>query len=249
MPATAVRALRIRPRLAGELAIVLVLVFCYDWVKNLATASRSTADMHGLEILRWEQGFHLDIELHYNQWLSAHDTLADIASWYYQLAHLTVTLLVLLACYIWRPTRYRAARNALVLINVLGIVIFWLYPTAPPRLIPGYGFVDTTVQTGVVSATSAPNPYAAMPSLHTAWAVWTLVVMLMIVRQRWLKVLWVLYPVTTVLVIIGTGNHYVLDALFGVVVAVIAALASTLLPVLLRPGGASRGCAGERAGP
>ncbi|MGH3497967.1 MAG: phosphatase PAP2 family protein [Nocardioidaceae bacterium] len=245
-PARLARGTRARPRLLGELAIVLILVFCYDWVQGLATASRGAAVMHGLEILRWENGFHLDVELSYNQWLSSHSTLADIASWYYQLAHLTVTLLVLLACYVWRPSHYRAARNALVLINSIALVIFWVFPTAPPRLLPGLGFVDTTQRMGVAS--SAPDPYAAMPSLHTAWAVWTLVVMLMMVRRRWLKVLWVAYPVTTILVIVGTGNHYVLDVILGTALTVIAALFTTLLPALLRSERA-RAYVGDNANP
>ena len=71
-----------------------------------------------------------------------HHNLAIATSSYYQLAHLTVTLVVLCLVYIRRPAVYRAARNALILINVIGLVVFWLYPVAPPRLLPGSGFID-----------------------------------------------------------------------------------------------------------
>jgi hypothetical protein len=219
--------------LCGELAIVVVLVLCYDRIRNLSSVRRSLSFHDGLQLLGFERHLGIDVELPVNMWLAAHRQLADVASWYYQLAHLTITLLVLVVCYIRRPDVYRPARNALVLINVIGLVVFWLYPVAPPRLLPGEAFIDVTRVTGVATAssTSAPDPYAAMPSLHTAWAVWVTFVALLLVRRWWARVAWVLYPALTVTVIVSTGNHYVLDAVAGAVVTVIAAAAVGLLRV------------------
>jgi hypothetical protein len=221
-----------RAALPGELIIVAVLVFCYDRVRDLAAVRRSLSLHDGLQLLRIERHMGINMELPVNLWLATHQRLAEIASWYYQLAHLTVTLVVLLTCYVCWPEIYRAARNALVLMNVIGLAVFWVYPVAPPRLLPGRAFVDVTQMTGVAGATntSAPNPYAAMPSLHTAWAVWVAIVVVLMVRAWWVRVLSLLYPLVTVTVIVSTGNHYILDAVAGLAVALVAAAAVGLLP-------------------
>jgi membrane-associated phospholipid phosphatase len=216
----------------GELAIVACLVLCYDRVRNLAQVRRALSLHDGVQLLGFERHLHINVELPVNLWLAAHRELAEVASWYYQLAHLTVTLLVLMVCYVRRPAVYPSARNALVLINVIGLVCFWVYPVAPPRLLPGRAFIDVTEMTGVATAssTSAPNPYAAMPSLHTAWAVWVACVALVLVRRRWARLVCVLYPALTVAVIVSTGNHYVLDVVGGVAVAFVGVSVVGLAP-------------------
>jgi membrane-associated phospholipid phosphatase len=225
-----------RAALPGELVIVAILVFCYDRVRDFADVRRSLSFHDAYKLLRIERHLGINRELPVNVWLATHHELAEFASWYYQVAHLTVTLLVLLACYVYWPEIYRAARNALVLINVIGLVVFWVYPVAPPRLLPGGTFIDVTEMTGVAGATntSAPNPYAAMPSLHTAWAVWVSVVVLLMVRAWWVRVVCVVYPLLTVAVIVSTGNHYILDAVAGATVALVSCAAVGLLPLRSR---------------
>jgi hypothetical protein len=219
-----------RPMLLGELAIISVLVFAYDHIRDLADAQRSASVASARRIMDLEQLLHIDVELPVNLWVSAHSWLAEISSWYYQVAHLSITMLVLGWCYWQRPDTYRPARNALVLINLIGLVIFWLVPVAPPRLLPGAGFIDTTIVAGVANAAgSAANPYAAMPSLHLAWASWTAIVAILVTRQLWLRVLWLSYPLITTAVVVGTGNHYVLDVIAGIAVTVVAASTSHLL--------------------
>jgi len=93
-----------------------------------------------------------------------------MASYWYQFAHLSVTLAVLVWCWHRRVASYRQVRNALVLINSTGLVVFLLYPAAPPRLLPGAGFVDVTARAG---ASITPDQFGAFPSLHLGWAVWT----------------------------------------------------------------------------
>jgi PAP2 superfamily len=214
-----------RAALPGELAIIAVLVLCYDRIRDLAPTRRALSLHNGLELLGLERHLKINVELPVNLWLAAHHQMAELASWYYQLAHLTVTLVVLVVCYIRRPDVYRPARNALVLINVIALPVFLIYPVAPPRLLSGSAFIDVTRMTGVAAAsnTSAPDPYAAMPSLHTAWAVWVTVVAILLVRTWWVRLLWVIYPLITVTVIVSTGNHYVVDALAGAAVALVSA--------------------------
>jgi membrane-associated phospholipid phosphatase len=230
--AVAARPSARRAALSGELLIIGLLVFCYDRVRNVAPTRRSMSLQDGLQLLGLERHLRINVELATNVWLAAHHTLADIASWYYQLAHLSVTMVVLVVCYVQRPDIYRPARNALVLINVIGLFIFWVYPVAPPRLLPGMGYLDITEITGVASAsnTSAPDPYAAMPSLHTAWAIWVTMIGLLLVRSWVLRTLCVVYPVLTVIVIVSTANHYLLDAVAGAAVALVAAALAGLFP-------------------
>jgi hypothetical protein len=213
-----------RPALLGELAVVFGLVIAYDRIRNLAQSRPVPSATDGARIFDLERLLHLDIERWLNLWLSGHETLAVVASWYYQLLHVSVTMTVLLACYICRPDLYRAARNALVSISVIGLMIFWVFPVAPPRLLPGGGYVDTAVATGAVGLvdSASANPYAAMPSLHLAWAVWSVMFAGFLISRPSLRWLLYAYPVVTTIDVMATANHYLLDAVAGAVLALMA---------------------------
>jgi PAP2 superfamily protein len=226
-----------RPALLGELIVIVVLVKVYDQVRRLESARARPALHNAYDVLAIERWLHLDVELPGNRWLHGHHTLLIVVGWWYQLAHLTVTLAVLGWCYLRRPDAYRGARTALVLTNVVGLIVFYLYPVMPPRLLPGSGYVDTVAAAGFGSSHAGPVPadqYAAMPSLHLAWAVWTASVGMLLLARHRVRVLWLLYPVLTAAVVVVTANHYVLDVLAGVAVAVLALLASRLQITLRR---------------
>ncbi len=213
-----------RPALVGELIILAFLLLAYDRIRSFSGTNAQIAFGHAVDVMGIERATHLDLELPFNLWLSSHHELAIVASMYYQTAHLTATLTVLAVCYIWFPVVYRPARNALLFINAVGMVVYWVFPTAPPRLVPGAGFIDTTVAVGVVNAVHNPsvNQFAAMPSLHLAWAVWTAVIAMMMTRGYVWQGVWMAYPVMTTLVVIGTGNHFLLDVVFGVGLALLS---------------------------
>jgi membrane-associated phospholipid phosphatase len=218
-----------RPPLLGELIVILVLVKVYDQVRRLGVAQARPALHNAQDVLAIERWLHLDLELAGNRWLMGHHTMLLIVSWWYQLAHFTVTLAVLGWCYLRRPDAYRGARNALVLTNVVGLVVFYIYPVMPPRLLPGAGYVDSVAAAGFGSTHTGPVPadqYAAMPSLHLAWAVWTASVGMLLLARHRARVLWLLYPAITATVVVITANHYVLDVLAGAAVAVAALLTS-----------------------
>jgi|tagenome__1003787_1003787.scaffolds.fasta_scaffold20841596_2 hypothetical protein len=211
-----------RPRLLGEVAIVLVLVFVYDRIRDTATTRAEPALANGRHVLHIESWLHIDAEHALNSLLSSHHGWEAAASWYYQLMHLSVTLLVLLWLYWRRVDDYRPARNSLVAINAIGLVVFWVLPVAPPRLIPGAGFIDSAVVSGVAERSTAitPDLYAAMPSLHIAWATWVALQVLLTTSNRWARRLAVAHLVLTCLVVVITANHYVLDVLAGAALAV-----------------------------
>jgi membrane-associated phospholipid phosphatase len=218
-------ATRRRPHLLGELLIGLGLLRVYDMVRAHAEVRQGPALQHGQAILDLERWLRIDVEHATNLWVTSHHALSLMASYFYQFAHVTVTLTVLGWCWVKRPEIYRAARNALVLTNVAGLTVFLLLPVAPPRLLPGEGFVDSVALAGFGTTHGGPVPadqYGALPSLHLAWAVWAAVVAMRMLGTSPLRRLCWVYPVLVTVGVVVTGNHYLLDAVAGTSVALLA---------------------------
>jgi hypothetical protein len=123
-----------------------------------------------------------------------------------------------------RPHIYRGARTVLVTTTLIALLGFYIYPTAPPRLLPEFGYVDTLLKYHTWGSLADPsiaehsNQFAAMPSLHIGWAVWCGIVIFVCARRTWVRLLGVVYPIGTLAVIVGTANHFILDAVGGVIV-------------------------------
>jgi membrane-associated phospholipid phosphatase len=216
---------RRRPHLVGELIVVLVLLRVYDMARAHAEVRRTAALHHGQSILDLETWLRIDVEKVANVWVTGHRLLSLVASDVYQFAHVTVTLSVLAWCWLRRPELYRTARNALVLINLIGLTVFLLLPVAPPRLLPGGGYVDAVALAGFGASHGGPvaaDQFGALPSLHLGWAVWATVILIrMLPRSSWTWLCWA-YPVLVTTVVVVTGNHYLLDAVAGTAVALTA---------------------------
>lgn len=219
-----------RPRWWGELLVVVWLCWVYDWVTNLAPMRLGAAMAHARDALHLEQVLHIDPEAALDHWLAGHHTLALWLSNYYDNAHFVVTFAIV-AWLWWRhPVQYRPLRTGLVLANVMALVVFWLYPMAPPRLLDPHRFADVVASTHAFgswhtgSLASAANQLAAMPSLHIAWAVWSALAFWRIFRRRRLAHLAWLYPALTALVVLATGNHFVLDVAGGLATIALAML-------------------------
>lgn len=219
-----------RTRWWVEALVVVWLCWVYDAIANLAPLRLHAALAHGYGVLHLERTLGLDPELALNRWLAAHRTLGLVLSDYYDNAHFIVTLGLLGWLWYRRTDIYRPLRNTLVAINVLGFVVFLLYPTAPPRLLSGSGFSDVVAATGALGGwhtgalASAANQLAAMPSLHMAWAVWCALALWSLSRRLGVRIVAVLYPCMTCLAVLATGNHYLLDVLAGVATAGLAVL-------------------------
>lgn len=230
---TGVRRLRRkRPWLVGELAIVYALLEVYGYVRKLADTRYGTALAHGRDILAIERHLGLDVELSANQWLTRHHDVSQVSVWVYQHMHTNLTMIVLLLCYVAGPDVYRPARNALVSINLVGLLVFFVLPVMPPRLLPGSGFVDTVAGAGFGITHSPPLPadqYAAMPSLHVAWAVWVAAVIMALLRRYRVRWAATAHPISTAVAVVVTANHYVLDVVAGAAVAMAALLATGLV--------------------
>src|SRR5579863_7023051 len=167
-----------RTRLWVEALVIAWLCWVYDAINNLAPVRLHLAVAHGWTLLHLERTLGLDPEMPLNRWLAGHHTLGLALSDYYDNAHFLVTLGLLGWLWWRRADIYRPLRNTLVAINAIGFVVFWLYPTAPPRLLAGGGCSDVVAATGALggwhsgSLALVANQFAAMPSLHMGWAVW-----------------------------------------------------------------------------
>lgn len=208
--------MKTRPHWAGELVVVAFLLVIYDQVASLASTRATAAFTHGRDLLALSPW---DLERAADHWLAGVSWLRAPASLYYDLAHINVTFVVLVACFWWRGEVYRRARTALVLVNLTGLIVFLLYPVAPPRLLPGAGFVDIvglsgTWQSGGASVQHS-NAYGSMPSLHAAWAIWVALTVASMTTRPWLRALAYLHVVVTFVVVVVTGNHYVIDIFAG----------------------------------
>ena len=207
--------------------MIVWLGWVYDAVTNLAPLRLPVALAHGRAILSLERTLQIDPEQTLDRWLAGHHTLGLALSDYYDNAHFVVTLGLLGWLWWRRADLYRPLRNSLVLVNVLAFVVFWRYPVAPPRMLPG--FTDVVAATGAIGSwhtgalASHANELAAMPSLHIAWAVWCTLAVWRLSKLRWLRVLAVAYPCMTGFAVISTGNHYVLD-MFGGLATIAAAV-------------------------
>ena len=236
---------RHRPAWWPELLLIGLTYGAYTLTRNTLPDHVTRARANAMDILRAERWLHLDVEHAVNAVVAApgRHLLAVVANYTYSLAHFTVTIGVLAWIYVAHPSRYTGARTVLLFTTLLGLLGFWLYPLAPPRFFPGLGFVDTVVRDatwgswGSGAVTSMSNQYAAMPSIHVAWSVWSAANVALWARRRWVRRVAPLYPLLVVLVIVGTANHWVLDAAGGLLALLLGAAGWLLLDRTLRRAG------------
>ncbi|OSP42623.1 hypothetical protein B7767_14555 [Streptomyces sp. 13-12-16] len=226
------RRVLIRPNLLLELLLIRVTYAGYAQVRLAATggsnsAGRARAEEHGQQILDLERLLHMDIEHAVNHAVAGIGWLRESFDFYYTSFHFAVPLAVLGLLYWRRPVDYRWARASLGFTTLLALVGFWLYPLAPPRLMPGLGIIDTVhgvqdfTRPDYGTLTHLTNQYAAMPSLHFGWSLWCGLVIAVIAPKPWTKALGLLHPLLTACAIVTTGNHWILDAAGGAVVVVV----------------------------
>jgi hypothetical protein len=226
-----------------ELPLILLVYACYSAGRLLARGDVTTAVDHGLAILRVEKFLHINAEHPLNRLFTHEAWLGVPADFWYASLHYVVTPAILVWLFRSRSTLYRAARTWLMTSTFIGLIGFTLMPTCPPRLLSaGHGFVDTMAQYSSWGwwggEASAPrglggmtNQYAAMPSLHVGWSLWCGVILWRHGRTRTAKVAAVLYPLLTTIVVMGTANHYFLDAVAGAAVMGVGLL---LAPFVMR---------------
>jgi membrane-associated phospholipid phosphatase len=230
---------RFLPRGWGDLARQLVIWFgflaAYQGVRGIADRNPPRAFDNALHVIGIERHSHALIELTLQRIVDGSQFLAALVSWTYWNSEFTVVGLALLFVYLRRNDAFVRFRNAILLANVIGLIGYVALPTAPPRMFPDLGFADTLADFGGLNHGSGlvevvSNPYAAMPSLHAADALIVGLVLFSVCRNRFFKAAGLLWPAWVWFAVMGTGNHFWLDVVAGVVVAAIA------LVIVYRPG-------------
>jgi membrane-associated phospholipid phosphatase len=212
-----------------QLAIWFGFLFAYQVARGIADRDPSEAFENGRLLIDLQNRLHALVEIDIQRVvLSAGDWLVQAVNWTYWNSQFTVVGLALLWVYFRRNDAFLRLRNVLLLANMLALVGFVVMPTAPPRLFPEWGFVDTlasssTLNHGTGLIQLASNQFAAMPSIHAADALILGFVMVGLVRSRAAKLLWTLWPTWVWFTVMATANHFWLDIAAGIGLALLSA--------------------------
>jgi len=206
-----------RPPLVRELLLVAGLFLVYKFGRQLATGHTGEALHNARRVWDLERTLHLPGEGSVQSVLLHGDTLVHIANTFYATVHFPATVAFLVWLYLRRPAHYIWARRVLATVTSAALVLPFVFPLAPPRMLAATGLIDTAKVYGPSvygppTSDHLSNQFAAMPSLHFGWALMVAIGLIVATRSRW-RWLWLLHPLVTLVVIVGTANHYWLDAI------------------------------------
>lgn len=205
-----------------QIALFALVYYTYRLTRGAVDDPQgaAVAFANARDLIHIERGTGLFFEQSVQAWTSGWTVARDVASWIYINAQTTICLGVLIFIYLFHNERFYFVRNMFMVAMGIALVGYVLYPTAPPRFFPEWGFQDfvsdfTGVAQNDVKVNALFNPYAAVPSMHCANAIligWSLSQMC---RHHWARMLWAAYPLVMFWVVISTGNHWTLDAVLG----------------------------------
>ncbi|MFJ8346777.1 phosphatase PAP2 family protein [Streptomyces sp. NPDC094153] len=210
------------PRLWFEILLIAVSYWTYSLIRNAVPEQKAQALRNADWVWSAEHRLGIAVEHSVNHAVNSVTWLIIGMNYYYATLHFVVTIGVLVWLYRTHPGRYAAARLTLFVTTGVALLGYYLYPLAPPRLMTDGRFVDTvqvhhtwgSMASGDLKNMS--NQYAAMPSMHIGWSLWCGLTVFALSAVPWLRVLGLLYPVATLVVIVATANHFWLDAVGGV---------------------------------
>ena len=213
----------------------------YSLIRNTqgsATVSAARALANARQVISIEEAVGLFHERAVQQAFVGWRPFIEFWNFFYGTFHFAVTIVALVVLFRRFPARYPRWRNALAATTALGLVGFAAYPLMPPRLLPSsYRFVDTlrvygslwSFESGPVAKVS--NQYAAMPSLHFSWSLWSTLALYPVLERGWSRAAVALYPLATLFAVVVTANHYVLDVVAGALVLAVGSVAGFALAV------------------
>jgi hypothetical protein len=208
---------------ARESGVVIIAIALYFLIRGLMTTSADRAIDHAYTLLELERSLGIAHEADLQQWVGGHPWLDETMSRLYIFGHWPV-IAATLAWLLWKHhDRFRLFRNAMVISGAIGMFFFLLFPTAPPRLLTGMGFVDTvmrdTTAYRVLQPPAFTNQYAAMPSLHVGWNLLMGIAIFITTRRLLCRIFAILMPLTMYIATILTANHFILDGVAGAIIA------------------------------
>src|SRR5579875_2538859 len=222
-------------RMTWQGAVVLGLEQAYELARGVIPQASGAAWINAYRILdfEWSHGFF--VESRVEHFFLQFGALMNAIDAFYIVGHVGVTLGALLWLYLYRRDTYLFMRNMLMMTTAIALVVFYVFPTAPPRLLLQYGFVDPLELHHIVSAGgSLPgsytyDPYAAMPSLHVVYALLAAWALFRAVHIPWFRVLTLVYPLIMVATVIISANHWLMDVAGAFVTVAVARLTLLLM--------------------
>jgi membrane-associated phospholipid phosphatase len=241
---------RVLPRgwkdLAWQVLVVVGFYALYELVRGAIDANGYKPFGDADKIINFERLLHVFVEPSIQAWAQNIHWLMDAADWIYLNSHFFVSLAVLAFIYLRRNDSFYFVRNMFMIAMGIALIGYWLYPTAPPRLMPEWGFTDSISQfmgfqgsmhfDNHTAAGVLVNLYAAVPSMHVCFAIMTAWPMTRLVKHRAAKIAWCVYPVLITFVVVATGNHYFTDVFLGACTAALSWMLAGRLLARARPG-------------
>ncbi len=218
-----------------QVALFALAYYGYRYVRGFIDDPQgaTVAFENARELISIERGLHVFIEPSVQAWASSSGFIHDGAAWMYINAQTSVTVGSLVYIYLFHNERFYFVRNMFMVAMGLALVGYVLYPTAPPRFFPEWGFFDSVSAFAGVDHTDKVNalfnPYAAVPSMHVCFALMIGIPLSRMVKWRALRIFWSLYPLLVTFVIVATANHFLADAFLGAIAAGLAAYAAMWL--------------------
>jgi membrane-associated phospholipid phosphatase len=231
-----------------QFAVFWTFNLAYELTRGLVDGSREEALATGRRVMEAQRDLGILWELDVQRWAyDAPAVVMDVANLTYFNCQFTISFGLLLWIYLRRNHAFYFVRNTIMFANFIGLIGYVAFPTAPPRMYPEVGFVDSLLDASVNHESwlirTLSNPYAAMPSLHTAYALILGTAAVLVTRHLVIRLIWAGYPALVLFSIVATANHFILDAVAGAVVALFATLLSVAVArgVAPRRGRAPRG--------
>jgi membrane-associated phospholipid phosphatase len=238
---------RVLPRgwsdVARQVGFIVGVYILYQLVNGLIAGGNHYKPFgDAMKIIDFERTLHVFVEPSIQTWVLSTHWLMDAADWAYLYSHYVITAGVLIFIYFRRNSAFYFVRNMFIIAMLIALVGYAIFPTAPPALMPEWGFTDAVSQfigvshiDGNGAASAFVNVYAAVPSMHVCFAVMTGWPMSRLVRSRSAKIAWMLYPLWITFVVVATGNHYLTDVFLGAMTAGASALLAKQLLARARP--------------
>ncbi|TCN27052.1 PAP2 superfamily protein [Kribbella orskensis] len=222
-----------RRRVAREVVLILTGIALYFGVRGLIATRVDLAYRNAERVVDLERSAGMFAEPHLQNAVVDHASLVDAVSYVYIYGHWPVIAITLAWLLIRHRHDYSTFRNAILISGAIGLLIFAVFPVAPPRFLTGYGFVDTvTQQTSAYRVLQPPafvNQYAAVPSLHFGWNLLAGIAWANLAGHWTARLFGWLMPPAMLAAIVLTANHYLLDGIAGGVIALLALLVATWL--------------------
>ena len=207
-----------------EIVAVVSAFLIYFLIRGLVVGRAGEAMVRGFNVVDLEQRLHIYWELEMQSWILDHYWMIKVANGIYFWGHMPLIILTAGWLYTRHRPAYRLARNAFLASGAIGVVIYWAFPVAPPRLIPFGGFIDTMAAFDRVGYNAQEtqafvNEFAAIPSLHFGWSLLLGVIVAYEGKRPLFWLLGALWPIAMFFSVIMTGNHFILDAVAGGIVS------------------------------